>query len=322
MKIEKQGDSADLAESVSSVSIAVFSYNRGRNLEVCLESITRHAPGARVVIFDDCSTDDETIGVLERTGFEVLRSRAESRSRHGSLYSNMQLALEACRTEYLLLLQDDTQIVRTITEDDYSAIALCFEDPEIAFLRCQFMKEGDGKRFVDSLVPDRDIRVYVPRTTGSSMLPGNAYCDVVLCHVSKLRAANWKFADLERTNQIAAQKLFKYMPLLGDPFLFYCPEVPSYRDRKLYLASRIVQRAREEQVVSYLPMSEEEIGRLKNRPLSDFPVAEDWLTPTLPDVKRPFVFQDYSRTWWLTALYKVESRLWRMWKPFHRLFRP
>lgn len=233
----------------------------------------------------------------------------------------MQLALQDSETEYLLLLQDDTQIVRALSSDDFAIIRTCFEDPAIAFLRCQFMKSGDGKRFLKSLEPGPTARIYSPKKTGTGPLFGNAYCDVVLCHVPKLLAANWLFAEGERANQIAAQRLFKHMPLLGDPFVFYCPEVPSYRDRRLYLASRIVQQSRGGEVVFYRPMTSDEVVDLKNRPLSQFPIAEDWLTPNLPDVKRPFVFQDYSRSWWLTALYKVESRLWRMWKPFRRLLR-
>ncbi|MCH8542014.1 MAG: hypothetical protein LAT61_00465 [Alcanivorax sp.] len=44
----------------------IFSFNRGRYLENCVNSIERCAPGTPIAIFDDNSEDADTIALLSR----------------------------------------------------------------------------------------------------------------------------------------------------------------------------------------------------------------------------------------------------------------
>lgn len=306
-------------------TIAILSYNRGGYLLNCVESCQRNMPGSCIRIYDDQSDDPATVDALDRVrdmGCEVFSSeKILEKERHGGLYANMQSALSDCESPYLIYLQDDTQLVRLVDAETISLIEEAFADVDVAFIRSQFFKQMDMHRFRPHFPEEIQEDVLEPIGRYRSCDIDHAYCDIMIADARKLRAAEWRFCPNERANQIQARSMFKFMPYLRHPFVFYCPEVPSYRDRKLYLASRIVQKGRMGKIVRLNDLVGDRLSLFLSRPLSEFPIAEDWLTPTLPDVKRPFVFQDYSRTWWLTALYKVESRLWRMWKPFRRLLR-
>jgi glycosyltransferase involved in cell wall biosynthesis len=306
-------------------TIAILSYNRGGYLLNCVDSCLRNMPGCAVRIYDDQSDDPATAGALKIArdrGCEVISSETVlDKERHGGLYANMQRALADCDSPYLVYLQDDTQIVRRVDGPTIALIAETFTDADVAFIRSQFFKQMDMHRF-RAHFPEQirgDILEPIGRYRDCDI--DHAYCDIMIADARKLKAAGWTFRPNERANQILARSLFKFMPYLRHPFVFYCPEVPSYRDRKLYLASRIVQKSRNGRIVRLNDLDGDRLEAFLNRPQSEFPIAEDWLTADLPDVIRPFVFQDYSRTRWLTVLYKVESRLWRMWKPFRRLMR-
>ncbi len=300
------------AQGNGTLSVAIFSYNRGLYLQNLLVSLTRHMPLVQVTVYDDDSDDPETLDVLAKCDATVVTCRSAQGLRHGNLYRNMQRALDECETDWLLFLQDDTQVVRDLDANTMGNIQRVFADPDIAFLRPQLFKGENATSYFDRTTPDEATRIYRPKLSGKNVQFGLAYCDVVLADATKLKAVDWQFSRQERANQEQARGLFKHMPIMGDPLMFYCPEVPSYRDRKLYLASKLVQRRRGGRVVAYHPMTVQAQADFLARPLTVPPVAEQFLEPTEPDVVRPFVFQDYSRNRWLTALYKVESRLVRI----------
>lgn len=301
------------------LSIAIMSYNRGLYLRNLLDSIERHCPDAVTFVVDDRSDDPDTLAVLEACPQAVFTSNGTLENRHGNLYRNMQKALEVCETPYLLFLQDDTQIVRDVTARDMEIFIDAFSDPDLAFLRPSFMKKSDCDNFIPHVDADVARGLIMPKETYADVRLGNAYCDVVMCDVAKLRGVNWTFKYTERANQIEAQTHFSSMPFLWSPCAFYCPEVPSYRDRKLYLASRLVQRKRRGVVARYNSIEGAALEDFMGRTEGSWPIAEHVLIPNLDDIADPFVFQDYSKTPWLHALYKVESRLWRMIKPVIKL---
>ena len=306
-------------------TIAIMSFNRGKYLRLCALSCLKNLPDIQIIIYDDNSDDLQTIDILEELqnlGCRIVRvTETELTARHGGLYDNMQRALDECQTPWLVYLQDDVQVVRTLDKNTADVIRTQFQDPDIAFIRSQFFKESDMWRFRKHLSVAPERGVLEPIDTYKNCDIDHSYCDVMIADVAKLRAVNWQFEGLERANQHRAKQHFKYMPYLWNPFVFYCPEVPSYRDRKLYLASRIVQHKRNNEIVSYLPIEGETAKAFLERNNDRWPIAEDFLVPTLNDVRQPFVFQDYAKTWWLHALYKIESRLWRIFTGIFRVFR-
>jgi len=310
--------------SLSDFTVAIFSFNRGGYLENCARSCLANLPGARIEIYDDASNDQNTLRILselEADGCIVHNVRPEdASSRHGGLYGNMQLALENCPTPIILFLQDDTQVVRALDKTTADAIRHAFADPDIAFVRPQFFKHLDMWRFKSHFHQSHSNGLIEPNQAYKDCNIDHAYCDVVLGDVELLKRRAWRFNAPERANQDAAKALFKYMPYLVHPFVFYCPEVPSYRDRKLYLASKIVQSERNNEVVRLQDMSSELVEKLFALGDGDLPIAEEFLTASRDDVRFPFVFQDYARSRGLHALYKVESRLYRIWSGLLRIF--
>lgn len=307
-------DHSHFSQIQGSLSVAIFSYNRGKYLKNLLNSLDRHLPEARVVVYDDDSDDAYTKQVLAETHHRVSRGAPVAISkRHGNLYGNMQKALEDCETRFLLFLQDDNQIVRDVGAGTFAAIEAAFAHQDVAFARMQLLKQRRHSRLLSQLAPDPNARLYWPNVAMAELPWGHVYWDVILADTAKLRAANWTFQESERDNQIQARGLFRCAPYLADPFVSYCPEVSVYRNRKLYLSSRIVDLERQGAICRYIPMTADENRAFTTRPLDIMPLAEDFLKTDPSDVKRPFEDHDYARTWWLKALYKVESRLWRIW---------
>jgi len=311
--------------NLSDFTVAVFSYNRGALLENCVTSCLENLLGAKIIVYDDDSDDEFTQGILRELTFrrvEIVKANPSNQSeRHGGLYRNMQRALDECKTRFLVFLQDDTQVVRRLDLSTSEIIRGTFADPDIAFLRPQFFKQMDVSRFLPHFKKASIHGTIRPKSEYKSCDIDHAYCDVMIADAKLLQSSKWQFQMLERDNQTQARDRFRYMPYLQHPFVFYCPEVPSYRDRKLYWASRIVQNSREGQIINFHQMTEEKVSELFKIDDGCLPVAENFLAPSSADVVFPFVFQDYARTWWLHALYKVESRLWRMASPIRKVFR-
>ena len=302
------------------VEIAIFSYNRAKYLKNCVDSILISMPDAIITIFDDNSDDEDTLEYLKALGDMVVYNEHDSTSRHGNLYQNMQVALENASRRFLILLQDDTQIIRSFADNDLTHIQTVFDDPNVAFLRPQLMKLGHLERFTNTLTPNLECRTYIPTAEFTDCTFGNSYCDVVVCDVQKLRQKSWQFLNSERANQIQAQKIFKYMPFMADGFVFYCPEVPCYRSKKLFIASRVVQSKLKGRISALKVMTKSKSTAFTTRDLDIWPVAETFLESTNPRVAKPFVYQDYSKSMYLLMLYKLESGLSKTTSAIRSLF--
>jgi hypothetical protein len=101
------------------------------------------------------------------------------------------------------------------------------------------------------------------------------------------------------------------MPILADCFVFFCPEVPCYRNKKMFWASKIAQSKLKGRISALKAMSKTQNSNFSSRNINIWPIAEDFIEATNPDVKKPFVFQDYSKSNLLLLLYKLESGLFK-----------
>lgn len=302
--------SMSLAEGLT---VAVFSFNRGGYLKNCLDSLARNLPFARVVVYDDGSTEAETLAVLAGAGeaFSVRQMQSADRSRHGGLYPNMQAALDECETDLLFFLQDDMQLVRPVAPEEPTGWrALLAADPDRAFLYPCFLRGLREARHRRRLRPDAATRSYISdRGDAAVWAERSAYYDVCIADVARLRAADWHFASSEHENLLAARARFADMPFLGDPIAFHCPEVPIFRNRSRTFAARLAARHVGTDVKAFLDMTPEQVADLKSRPLTDWPVAETYLTTKNPKVRRPFVYKDVKARWWLNLLHRAEKSL-------------
>ena len=296
------------------IEVAVFSYNRGGYLKNCVQSVLDCMPGAKIVIYDDNSTDPATLATLAdlaASGIKVVLPSDQASERHGGLYRNMQAALENAERNWLMLVQDDMQVVRRFDADDVAQIEYCFaSDEKIAFI-CPFFVMGiRSRRYGRLLRPSAHGRFYEPSERALADLSHKklAYFDVSLANVSRLRSSGWSYVSGEGINAAKARRDYAFMPFMGDPFLFFCPEVPFYRNRRQNFASRVAARVVGTDVKVLREMKPDEIARLRARDLRMLPVAEDWLQPVNPKVRRPFVYKDVAARWWLYAFHKFEQR--------------
>ncbi|MEL6702133.1 MAG: glycosyltransferase, partial [Pseudomonadota bacterium] len=173
------------------LDIAIFSYNRPDYLGDCVASVLRHAPDARLRVYDDGSDDPQTLALLDSLGDRAVRRDPGDTSRHGGLYGNMQFALDQAEGDWLMFLQDDMQIVRDITATEMTDMAAIWDaHPRAAFLCPIFWKQARLFRFRREVEfrasPDRFV-------TPEGRLPANrkttlSYFDVAIGHVERLRA--------------------------------------------------------------------------------------------------------------------------------------
>ena len=294
------------------LEVAIFSYNRGTYLEHCVGSVRRNMPFARIRVFDDRSDDPETVAYLKTLGDAVhIRDGGET-ARLGGLYANMQSAVDNCKAPYVMFLQDDMQIVRPVDTVDLQTFDHFFADHrKAAFITPLFQKAHRRRSRQRYLRPAPGHRGYLfdMPSDAEGRLVDRFYNDVTIADVARLRAAKWHFTPVERENAAQAQSLFSEMLFLGDPFAFFCLSPPTYRYRATTWASRRAHAVFGDQVKGFHDLSQEELTRLRARPIDQIAYAEDWLRPTVENVRKPYVFKAVNERWHWRALNKIELAL-------------
>ncbi|MBN2759723.1 MAG: glycosyltransferase family 2 protein [Rhodobacteraceae bacterium] len=295
------------------LTVAVMTYNRPAHLQNCLASVRRHLPGAPVLVMDDASDDPAQISLLDeaRTLADVRVIVASGKAGfHGGLYGNMQHALAECQTQFLLYLQDDTQLVRSPNATDLDHVAQALAPKDAAFVYPFFIKSA--KKRAGWAVTSGNLPGFAQfRSRAGTLRPWNYYADICICDCETLRAADWRFQPSEAANGKQAEALFQPMEWLIAPWGFYCPEVPIFRwrARSRSLAQRILPpRVRE--AAFFHDMDADAVTRLRNRPPHALPFAEDYLTTTRK-VRRPFVYQDVKSTRLSHLVWTLESKLFK-----------
>jgi len=297
------------------ISIAIFSYNRGDYVKNCLDSAKRCFPDAPVTIYDDASTDQKTLTYFESLDYQVINCRSTVKDRHGGLYNNMQLALDAAKSKYLLLLQDDTQLVREFDEVDVTCIDSFFDhNQQAAFLNPVFLKGHRRKSIDKQLRPQINYRGYFQEIS-ERFKPRPVsmyYCDVVLVHVERLKSVGWVFEDSETSNALQARKHFSKMLQLADPFVMHVPEVPVFRGKKSTLGARLAEKAVGTDVKQFQIMTNSAVADMRERRLSLAPYAEDFLSTTNPNVRKPYNYNAINSHLYTRILHKLEYGVGRL----------
>jgi hypothetical protein len=285
------------------LTVAVFSYNRGTYLSHCLDSIARNLPGAVVRVYDDRSDDPLTCETLRSLAVPVVQPDAVEKAQHGGLYANMQRAFDQVETPYLLFLQDDMQVVRHVDTGDLAEIAAIFAaDADCALISPLFMKAAYARKLRAQYEPAGARRSYRVAAQIARADMRYAFADVCLMDVARMRAAGFQILPGEGLNEVQAKEKFSQMPVMADPFAFYCPEVPTFRNRKRPLSGRLARL----RGLGFHDLTAQDTKALRQRPLDSWPFAEDFLTPVDPQVRRPFVFQDFQGSTLLRVLARLE----------------
>lgn len=293
------------------LTVAIMTFNRPWYLQNCWESVRACLPGAQILVMDDRSDDPGQIATLDRLAQDpdtrILRQPQNVVKYHGNLYGNMQWALTEAETPYLMFLQDDTQLVRRMDATDLRDIGAFFAASDShAFVSPFFFKWRKRRQWTQKLRPMADARIYQSAATP----PLFHYSDICIAHVTRLRAAAWVFQSTESANIAQAAALFGGMGLMVDPVGFFCPQVPTFRNRSLsHSAAARLSRQRAPQHFRFEMLTAPQTRALRARPAATLPVAEDTLRTSPPDARRPFVFQDYKASAWLRLVHHAERLL-------------
>lgn len=279
------------------LSVCVFSYNRAELLKNCVHSIQSNLPGCRLKVYDDNSDDQATQDYLDTLGEQVFFNKEPVNGSRGGLYKNMQQALDEVETEYILFLQDDTQVVRFVDVEDVKIITEFFSTyPKAAFISPCFLKGERRDKYKTTLIPG--IAGYF----SSIHLP--AYNDVVIANVASLRAVHWQFLNDEKHNDTEARKHFSMMMTMAHPFVMHVPESPVFRYKINTLVGRIAANSIKPKY--FKAMETEEVRTMRSRPLSQIPFAEDFLHTQNPTIKKPYVYVNVRAKSYIRILNKCE----------------
>jgi glycosyltransferase involved in cell wall biosynthesis len=292
------------------LEIAIFSYNRGAYLENCVNSVLRNMPGVAFKVYDDGSDDPATVAYLKSLGHHVESMKSASDDRHGGYYNNMQHALQTSAADYLLMLQDDLQIVRAFGEADLNHLHQVFAvNPTVAFISPLFMKGSKRDYFQQRYQADDHWRCYrwLADPSETNKVP-QKYADITLLHVNRLRSGGWQFAASEADNGELADQLWGDMIQAAEPWIFYVPEEPAYRGRVLTFGAKLAAKMAGDEVKAFHDMSAAESLAFAQRPLSVYPFAEDFVNTIDPKVRKPYKFNVYRTRLLPLVLNKLE--LW------------
>ncbi|MBT3192410.1 MAG: glycosyltransferase family 2 protein [Verrucomicrobia bacterium] len=290
----------------------IFSYNRGQFLQNCVRSIEQCSPGADILIFDDQSTDEETVRILDSLSskYQVVIADASYTLAHkcGGLYANMQHALSLVpESELICYLQDDTQVVRALDDKDLEDIHHFFSaNDKAVFLQPAFLRGADRARNERITVYDEAHRAYFREHSTQSV--GLYFSAISIAHVGRLKAYQWQFSTKEKENEANARAQFAHMGFMKNPILMWLPSVPAYRGKVKTLALSLAEKYRNCGFYPFQTMSAEEIRRFRERSPSVLPVAEDFLSVDATDITVPWITHPLQGSSFLKMLNRIELR--------------
>lgn len=295
------------------ITFCIFGFNRGQFLQHCVASIEKALPAAEIVLFDDDSTDPATCDILAhlQARHQVIKPVRKGAIKHGGLYHNMQNALELLSDRRLLcFLQDDTQVVRPLGEKEISQLHQAFADhPQLGFIHPCFIRGVDLRKRPVIALPGPEDGLYLRKDMGQSA--GVHYSDLVIFNPRRLLDAGWRFAQSEPENDRQAKALFGAMPYMHAPFAMWLPEVPAYRGKQKTFALKVAERKRRCGFYPFVFWREDQVASFLQRPRTQLPVAEDFLTCEPSPAHTPWTYNPLTGQRLLKHLNNLEVFLRR-----------
>ena len=272
---QQSNDRAD-----SGMELFVFSYNRGRYLRNCIESIRRHAAHLPVTVIDDGSSDPEVAGVLQEYAdhLRVVRSTDAIRGHYlGGLYPNMNHAIDVASSDIALFIQEDMQLVRDFTKGDVEHARCFFERyPNSLELHNCFFKRTHGPRDRCGMEIDWDVPVYFR----SADAKGSKYFSAVgLFNVYRIRETGFRFSNFESGNDARIAEFADRMGIAPYPSMMWLPFAQTSKFRGKGILQRYAEWKTGAGFFPYSAMTDGEVARLFSRDIQYVPIAEEWLSP-------------------------------------------
>ena len=277
-------------------------------------------PQAEVIIFDDNSTEAEAIRYLSkaRSFCRVVGPEKEGFIKHGGLYHNMNTALKLCADKPLVcFLQDDTQIVRPVSDEELGEIENLFSKARgLGFLHPCFIRGVAHKKQPVTPLEGPASSFFYRQDTGQSA--GIHYSDLVMFKPERLLEVDWYFRQSEPENDRQAKALFGMMAYMWLPFAMWLPEVPAYRGKQKTVGLRLAEQKKQVGFYPFKIWTSEAVttARSKVGP-TVLPIAESWLECVPPDPPKPWTYNPLTGLSFYKQLNNIEVIL-RRW--IRRLF--
>jgi len=274
---------------LGSTLVAVMSFNRGEYLLNCISSLERHLVRAKIVVFDDCSRDPNTrriLSGLSRKCEIVVRQTPVSDGSLGGLYVNMNRAMEVAferGLNYVLFVQDDQQVVRSVDERLTAEIRAIFRhDSAIAHIHPTFVK---GYTAV------QEIRQFSVVDDLCYLWPDGSDGDTGLVDLRRMKAAGFRYSNHAYISKSDALARGLKLAVLRNPFLMYTPWPQTIRP--LGWKGRALAAINHWGVNAgcnpFCDMDAAAVRRLLERPIGELPVADVFLR-THKKLKQPWFY--------------------------------
>jgi hypothetical protein len=239
----------------------------GVTLENCLVYLERFCKGFDVVLMDDASSDPVTLAVIDkwRPFFKqvFVNTSPKEGKRHGNLYQNIMDMFDYALANgypYLMMVQDDMQFVRPLTDEILAQYQRIFDaSDKVLQVDPRFVRNGN-------FAVRTDIRTYRLTSTTS-------YADVGVTHLARFKNSGWSLKDSERANQRGLAELGyeRYFPFT--PVAMHVPFPQIYRKGKRRTSLLLRNRGK----YGYHAMSEEDMRNMDQRDLATIPYFKKFL---------------------------------------------
>lgn len=217
--------------------VCIFSYNRGRYLENCIQSVQRHLSDASLRIYDDGSTQAEAQRVLDEYEDRIFISRGHDVEQgwRGGLYANMAQAFKQARRDgfrFVLCMQDDMQVVRPLTADDLRRVGAYFSD------------ENDTLQLSVSFERRKQPRGYTLSAHGPYFFAKEkrfaSFSDVGIFDLHRLEQVQWSFEESEEQNDVRLREMGYTLGFYAYPFTMWLPSPQGYaKDNSSFLKNKL-----------------------------------------------------------------------------------
>jgi len=132
------------------ISIAIATFNQAKNLDLCLKAVSHWAD--EIVVVDGSSIDD-SVNIAKKYGAKVI-----IRDNPPMFHINKQIAIDNCRSDWILQLDDDEIVSEYLKEEILEKInsnppESGYWVPRSNFFLGKFLKKGGA-------YPDYTLRLY------------------------------------------------------------------------------------------------------------------------------------------------------------------
>jgi hypothetical protein len=273
----------------------VFSYNRGKFLNNCIESIERNYQDSNITVVDDCSDDIETLSYINDLNqkYRVVTpfSKNEKNTKYGNLYKNKNWSINDAKDKsfkQVMLVSEDTQFVRPFTNMFFKDLNLFFNSIGNSFQVFPFfiakVFSMNETPIQNNLLLLKDSNFFI-HNTETEKHQNFIFSDFGIIQVERFFDLFEKFEDDELDSITKCKQRGLKLGLYSYPLCSLLPFNNYYRiknnNNKL---TNLLNKIAKTGFYPYESMTDNQVNSLLKKPNNVIAFAEDWLTcPNVPN---------------------------------------